>query len=131
MQRKTILALAIFAAAMIAGAGYLISQETQCLYQPYVQAVAQNRIYVSVFHYVNDSECDPYCSHGCGTSDGTIYARVYDSEGYLLSTIDLVLVSTQTCYTAWAGEADYPVGASYVIFYHKEVPGCQVRVNIE
>jgi len=134
MKKRTILALAIFAAAVVASAGYLISSEvTNCLYQPSITEVQPRNIRFQVYHYTTDDSCAIYCAHDCSTDYGTIQVEVYDSnDERIAGPYDMTNDRSDTCYTYWTcNVTDDLTGASYARFSHKNRVDCYVTVDFE
>jgi len=126
MKKVTI--LAIFAVAVVAMAGYVISGTDQCLSQPSVTEVSPTRLLISVYHEISDGDCD--CNHDTNQTTGDIVAKIYNSSDVLLSTASLDYKSTTDCYEYWERTADYSGGARYVIFDHVASITCETRVNL-
>jgi len=117
---ETILALAIFAAAVIGTAGYLISATESCLFQPSITDIPPSNILLQVRHAKQNDECIPDCDHGCGTTTGYIKAEVW-KRGELEPEYryNLEQDGSFTCYTNWSVEiTDDISNCNYVKFYH-------------
>jgi len=112
-----------------------ISDEvSNCLYQPSLMEVPPLSSSFQVYHYVDDDIfCDPYCDHGCSTSDGTIIVSLYDSSDTLLyGPYDMTNDSSDDCWTHWKRDiGDDLTGADYAIFEHVSVLGCYARIDID
>jgi len=140
MQRRTILALAIFAAAMIAGAGYLISSTEECLFQPSVTEGPPGEILFKVRHAKQNPLCVPDCDHDCSNNDGTIKVEVYQRgippapDTRTHGPYPMSKTGEQDCYKEWTARVEVDISDDdYVLFYHDDdrYPDCQCTIDLD